>query len=137
MQIGTPIFDRFACYGYNLSYTNYQLTYSDSYSGLLNSALPIISDFPYAISMLATFDSLLMDNYHAYMLTLELYTVAIYCLPNGRCKIFYSHGRDLLGKLWDPFATCTSIEIDSLMNLVQHFQNICAQTSVTYEIKMC
>ena len=38
-----------------------------------------------------------MDNYHAYILTVELYTVAIYCLPNGRCKIFDSHGRDLLG----------------------------------------
>ena len=74
MQTGTPIFDRFACYGYNLSYINYQLTYSDSYS-----ALPIISDFPYVISMLAAFDSFLMDtgNYHAYILTLELYTVAI------------------------------------------------------------
>ena len=80
----------------NLSYINYQLTYSDSYSGLLNSALPIISDFPYVISILAAFDSLLIDNYQAYILTLERYTVAIYCLPNGRCKIFYSHGRDLL-----------------------------------------
>ena len=67
--------------GYNLSYIN-QLTYSDSYSGLLNSALPLIADFPYVISMLAAFDSLLMDNYHAYILTGELYTVAIYCLPN-------------------------------------------------------
>ena len=64
------------------------MAYSDSYSGLLNSALPIISDFPYVIAMLAAFDSLLMDNYHAYILTLELYTVAIYGLPNGRCKIF-------------------------------------------------
>ena len=66
MQTGTPIFDRLACYDYNLSYINYQLTYSDSYSGLLNSALPIISDFPYVISMLAAFDSFLMDtgNYH-------------------------------------------------------------------------
>ena len=74
MQTGTAIFDRFAFYGYNLSFINYQLTYSDSYSGLLNSALPIISDFPHVISMLAAFDSLLMDNYHAYILTLELYT---------------------------------------------------------------
>ena len=88
MQTGTPYLDRFACYGYTFSYINYQLTYSDSYSGLLNSAPPVISDFPYVISMLAAFDSLLMDNYHAYILTLELYTVAIYCLPNGRCKIF-------------------------------------------------
>ena len=100
MQTGTPIFDRFACYacyGYNLSYSNYLLTYSDSYSGLLNSALPLIADFSYVISMLAAFDSLLMDNYHAYILTVEIYTVAIYCLPNGRSKIFDSHGRDLLG----------------------------------------
>ena len=73
------------------------MTYSDSNSGLLNSALPLIPDFPYVISMLAAFDSLLMDNYHAYILTLELYTVAIYCLPNVRCKIFDFHGRDLLG----------------------------------------
>ena len=97
MQTGTPIFDRFARYGYNLSYINYQLTYSDSYSGLLNSALPIISDFPYVISMLAAFDSFLMDNYHAYILTLELYTEAMYCLLNVRCNFFYSHGEDLLG----------------------------------------
>ena len=96
MQTGTPIFDRFACYGYNLSFINYQLTNSDSYSGLLNSALPLIADFPYVISMLAAYDSLLMDNYHAYILTVELYTVAIYCLPNGRCKIFDSHGREFI-----------------------------------------
>ena len=31
--------------------------------------------------------------------------------------------------------TCTLIEIGSLMNLVQHFWNIYAQTSDTYEIK--
>ena len=128
MQTGTPIFDRFACYGYILSYLNYQLTDSDSYSGLLNSALPIISDFPYVISMLAAFDSFLMDNYHAYILTLDLNTVAIYCLPNGRCKFFYSHGRDLLvmGPICNMYFNI--IEIDLLMNLVQHFQNICAQT---------
>ena len=41
----------------NLSDINYELTYSESYSGLLNSALPIIADFPYAISMLAAFNS--------------------------------------------------------------------------------
>ena len=92
MPTGTPIFDRFACYGYNLSYINCPLTYTDSYSGLLNSTLPPIADFPYVISMLAAFDSLLMDNYHAHILTVELYTVAIYCLPNVRCKIFDSHG---------------------------------------------
>ena len=72
----------------NLSDINYQLTYSESYSGLLNSALPIIADLPYVISLLAAFNSLLMDNYHAFILTVDIYTVAIYCRPNGRCKVF-------------------------------------------------
>ena len=51
---------------------NYQLTYSDSYSGLLNSALPLIADFPYVVSLLAAFDSLLMDNYHAFILIVDI-----------------------------------------------------------------
>ena len=48
MQTGTPMFDRFACYRYNLSYINYQLTYSDSYSGLLNRAVmrEVVSSTP-------------------------------------------------------------------------------------------
>ena len=33
-----------------------------------------------------------------------------------------------------PFGTFTLIEIDSFMNLVQHFQTIYTQTSDTYEI---
>ena len=48
MQTGTPMFDRFACYRYKLSYINYQLTYSDSYSGLLNRAVmrEVVSSTP-------------------------------------------------------------------------------------------
>ena len=78
--------------------TNYQLTYSESYSGLLNSfAPPIITDFPYVISLSAALNSLVMDNYHAFILTVDIYTVAIYCLPNGGYKVFDSHSRDLFG----------------------------------------
>ena len=118
----------------NLGDINYQLIYSESYSGLLNSAPPIIPDFPYVTSLLTAFNSLLMNNYHAFILTVDIYTVAIYCLPNERYKVFDSHSRDLLG-MGNPFGTCTLIEIDSLMNLVPHFQNIYRQTSYTYEIK--
>ena len=63
----------------NLSDINYQLTYSESYSGLLNGAPPMIADFPYVTSLLAAFNSLLMDNYHAFVLTVDTYTVSIYC----------------------------------------------------------
>ena len=73
----------------NSSDINYQLTYSESYYGLLNGAPPIIiSDFPYVTSLLAGFNSLLMDNYHAFILTVDIYTVAIHCLPSGRYKFF-------------------------------------------------
>ena len=45
--------------------TNYQLTYSESYSGLLNSvAPPIIADFRYVTSLSAALNSLVMENYH-------------------------------------------------------------------------
>ena len=54
-------------------------------------------------------------------LTVYIYTLAIYCLPSGRYKVFYSHCRDSLS-MGHPFGTCTLIEIDSLMDLVQHFQ---------------
>ena len=118
----------------NLSDINYQLTYSESYSGLINGAPPTIADFPYVTSLLAAFNSLLVENYHAFILTVDIYTVAIYYLPSGKYKVFDSHSRDLLG-MGHPFGTCTLIEIDSLMSLVQHFQNIYAQTSDTYEIK--
>ena len=57
----------------NLSDINYQLTYSANYSGLLSSALiPLIADFPYVISLLAAFVSLLMDNFLAFILTVDI-----------------------------------------------------------------
>ena len=118
----------------NLCDTNYQLTYSESYSGLINSfAPPIIADFPYVASLSAALNRLVMDNYHAFILTVDIYTVAIYCLPNGGYKVFDSHSRDLFG-MAHPYGTCTLVEIDSLMNLVQYFQNIYVESN-TYEIK--
>ena len=39
----------------NLSDINYQLTCSESCSGLLNGVPPIIADFPYVTSLLAAF----------------------------------------------------------------------------------
>ena len=114
--------------------TNYQLTYSESYSGLINSfALPIIADFPYFASLSGVLNCLVMDNYHAFILTVDIYTAAIYCLPNGGYKVFDSHSRDLFG-MAHPYGTCTLVEIDSLGNLVQYFQNIYAESN-TYEIK--
>lgn len=59
----------------------------------------------------------------------------LHCLHNGRSKVFDSHRRDLLG-MGHPLGTGTLIEIDSLINLVEHVRNIYAQTSESYEIKV-
>ena len=118
----------------SLSDTNYELRYSESYTGLLNTVLPPIADFPYVASLSAAFNSLVTAHYHAFILTVDIYTVAIYCLPNGGYKVFDSHSRDLVG-MAHPYGTCTLIEIDSLVHLVQYFQNLYSHTSNTYEIK--
>ena len=61
---------------------NYQLTYSESYSGMLNGAPPIIIvNFRYVTLLLA---ALILFSW-------IIYTVAIYCLPSGRYKVFDSH----------------------------------------------
>ena len=62
----------------NLNYINYQFTYSDNYSGLLNSARPLIADFPNVISLLAAIDSLLMDNYHVNKILVSKETVVLH-----------------------------------------------------------
>ena len=55
-------------------------------------------------------------------------------MPNGGYKVFDSHSRDLFGMV-HPYGACNLIEIDSLINLVQYFQNIYVERSNTYEIK--
>ena len=47
-------------------------------------------------------------HYHAFILTVDIYTAAIYCLPNGGYKVFDSHSRDLFG-MAHPYGTCTLV----------------------------
>ena len=87
------------------------------------------------MSLADTFCCLLRDDYNAFIITVGIYTSAIYCIPNGRYKVFDSHGKDLLG-MAHPLGTCTLIEIDSLNNLVQYFCAFFAETiNTTYELK--
>jgi len=53
------------------------------YSGLLSSVAPPFTDFAYVTSMSAAFNSLAMDYYHEFIWTVDINTVAIYCLFNG------------------------------------------------------
>lgn len=59
------------------------------------------------------FNSMVLDTYRAIILTVDIYVVAIYCLPcSGGHKVFDSHRRDLPG-MRHLYGTCTLIEIDS------------------------
>lgn len=54
-----------------------------------------------------------LDTYRAIILKVDIYVVAIYCLPySGGYKVFDSHRRDLPG-MRHLYGTCTLIEIDS------------------------
>lgn len=58
-------------------------------------------------------NSMVLDTYRAIILTVDIYVVAIYCLPySGGHKVFDSHRRDLPG-MRHLYGTCTLIEIDS------------------------
>ena len=56
---------------------------------------------------------MVLDTYRAIILTVDIYVVAIYCLPySGGHKVFDSHRRHLPG-MRHLYGTCTLIEIDS------------------------
>lgn len=58
-------------------------------------------------------NSMVLDTYRAIILTVDIYVVAIYCLPySGGHKVFDSHRRHLPG-MRHLYGTCTLIEIDS------------------------
>ena len=117
--------------------SNYERRYSEIYSGLLNGDSFPIANFPCVTSLADAFSSLLRDKYSAFTLTVEIYTLAIYCIPNGRFKVFDSHSKYLLGMRHPP-STCTLIELDSLndLHVVQYFYTFHLDaTNTTYELK--
>ena len=60
---------------------NYELSYSESYSGVLNGHVP-----------------LLQENYDKFIVTVGSYAVAVFIVHNGVYKVFDSHSKDLLGQ---------------------------------------
>ena len=87
------------------------------------------------MSLATAFDSLLRENYSSFVLTIVSYTVAVYSLSNGRYKIFDSDSKDPSG-LTHPLGICTSIEIDSLDNLVQYLHTFHAETILLMGLKV-
>ena len=101
---------------------DYQLEYSDSYSGTVDRDT-IIEGYQYCTSSQRAFGSLISDGYINIILTLGIIGAAIYCNGNMGFKIFDSQARDLYGR-GHPQGTCVLLEIPSLINLVSYFQSI-------------
>ena len=80
---------------------NYQLNYSESYTGNLHHFDSIIEGYQYSMSIDRAFESLLSQNYTSFILTVGCIGVSIYHTDNGSYKIFDSHARDEYGRRSD------------------------------------
>ena len=97
--------------------TNYQLEFSESYSGNLHAAT-LNENIPYVMPLDCALQCMIQESYNSFLLTIGSNTVAIYSIPNGLLKTFDSHARDSFGKfgIFDSFGsdgTCVLLELNS------------------------
>ena len=103
-------------YNVNVLDTNYQLEFSESYTGTVRQETAI-KGYQYWTSLQITFESLLSQNYTSFILTVGCIGVSIYCNGDIGFKIFDSHARDVYGRAY-PQGTCVLLETSSLNSLV-------------------
>ena len=101
---------------------NYQLQYSESYTGTVHQETTI-EGYQYCTSLQTAFASLISQDYNNFILTVGCIGVAIYSYGDAGFKIFDSHARDLNGR-GHPEGTCVLLEVLSLESLVQYFKSI-------------
>ena len=133
MEVGNELYSQWTGQVYSMqteltavtarSEKNYQLHYSESYTGNLHNSDSIIEGYQYSIPIDSAFESLLSQNYSSFILTIGCIEVSIYHTDNGSYKIFDSHARDEYGTS-HPQGTCVQLEVPSIQGLVQYFQAI-------------
>ena len=106
-----------------MSEKNYQLHYSESYTGNLYNRDSIIEGYQYSIPIDSAFESLLSQNYSSFILTIGCIGVSIYHTDNGSYKIFDSHARDEYGRSHLQ-GVRVLLQVPSIQGLVQYFQAI-------------
>ena len=102
--------------------TNYQLEFSESYSGNLHG-VTLDEGIPYVMPLNCALECLLQESYNTFLITISCNTVSICCTPNGSLKIFDSHARDLLG-MPNSYGTCVLLDIQSIDKLVEYFKSL-------------
>ena len=112
----------------------YRLKYSDSYFGSVHN----FNDFTieaHCLSLIEVFELLIRENIISFILTITTCMVAILVKSNGTFKVFDSHSRDSEG-MFDPCGTCVLVEIASLDELVDYFENLYVGIiDAVYELK--
>ena len=106
----------------NVLETDYELQYSESYTGTIHQEATI-EGYQYCTSLDRAFQSLISENFNNFVLTIGCTAVAIYCKGNVGLNIFDSHARNIYGRS-HPQGTCVLLEVSSLNNLVHYFQSI-------------
>ena len=74
--------------------TDYELQYSESYTGTINQEATT-EVYQYYTSLDRAFQSLISKNFTNFVLTIGYTAVATYCKGNVGLKIFDSHARDI------------------------------------------
>ena len=102
--------------------TDYQLEYSESYSGTVHQEIAT-EGYQYCTSFQRAFESLISESYTNFIVTIGCIAVAAYCNSNMGFKIFDSHARDLCGR-GQPQGTRVLLKVLSPNSLVHYFQSI-------------
>jgi len=106
----------------NVFDTDYELQYSESYTGNIHQEA-IIEGYENCTSLQMAFESLMSNSYTSFILTIGLTAVAIYRHGDNGFKVFDSHARDVYGRS-NAHGVCILIELSSLDNLILYFKSI-------------
>ena len=111
---------------------DFHFEYSESYSGNVigNS---FIEGYQYCVPFHRSFEILLRENYHAFVLTINSNAVCIFRTNDDKYKIFDSHARDIYGRS-HPQGTCVLLEAATINHVVLHFQSLYSDNS-QFELK--
>ena len=114
--------------------TMYRVKYSDSYFGNVHNFNDYTID-SHCLPLIEAFELLLRENFKSFILTITICTVGVLVKSNGTFKVFDSHSRDSEG-MFDPCGNCVLIEIASLNQLVEYFENLyIVSKDAVYELK--
>ena len=70
----------------------------------------------------------MVENYCAFILTIDSNAVCIFSTTDGKYNIFDSHSRDIYGRS-HPQGTCVLLEAPNIDNVILYFQSLYSENS--------